>query len=196
MTLSFVGCWRLTLTVASAWTVTPLIETVSRVAVAGVEIVYVSGVSEMNEKRPVASEVADADRRVRLDGDAADRDRVAGRGRRRRDRVRVRGERDERETTGRVGGGGRGLRGTRSGYARAGDRLVRLGIDDGSVDRSRRAGQNACRSLEHERNEQQNRNDTASHRIGYCHGHLSFRWVGGGFVAPRTPGPDYPRGNR
>ena len=59
--MSFVGCETLTLTVWSAWTVTPLVDAASRVDVSAIEIVYVSGFSEMNEKRPLASVVVVAD---------------------------------------------------------------------------------------------------------------------------------------
>jgi hypothetical protein len=45
----------------SACTVTPLIAAASCVGVAGTEMVYVSGASEMNEKRPLASDVVFAD---------------------------------------------------------------------------------------------------------------------------------------
>jgi len=55
MTFSFSGCCSETTSVWSACTVTPLTRAVSRESVAGVEIVYVSGLSEMNEKRPLAS---------------------------------------------------------------------------------------------------------------------------------------------
>src|ERR1700682_2823478 len=54
--VSFVaGCATLTLRFWSAWTVTPLIEAESYPVVAATPIVYVSGASERNEKRPVAS---------------------------------------------------------------------------------------------------------------------------------------------
>ncbi|MDB5027930.1 MAG: hypothetical protein JWO66_1619, partial [Candidatus Eremiobacteraeota bacterium] len=45
----------------SAWTVMPLTEAASRVSVAGTDTVYVSGASEMNEKRPDVSLVVVAD---------------------------------------------------------------------------------------------------------------------------------------
>src|ERR1700681_527722 len=61
MTLSFVGCVMLTLTVWSACTVTPLVDAASRVDDSAAVIVYVSGLSEMNEKRPDASVVVVAD---------------------------------------------------------------------------------------------------------------------------------------
>ncbi|HEY6235278.1 MAG TPA: hypothetical protein VIW69_09285 [Candidatus Elarobacter sp.] len=61
MTLSFVGCDMETVTVWSACTVTPLFEEASRVDVSATETVYVSGLSEMNEKRPLASVVVVAD---------------------------------------------------------------------------------------------------------------------------------------
>jgi hypothetical protein len=57
MTFSFVGCVSVTVTVWSAWTVTPLVADASRVDVSATEIVYVSGASEMNENRPAESVV-------------------------------------------------------------------------------------------------------------------------------------------
>ena len=59
--LSFAACCTLTVMVWSAWTVMPLTDAASRAAVAGTVIAYVSGASEMNEKRPVASDVVVAD---------------------------------------------------------------------------------------------------------------------------------------
>ena len=47
-------------------------------------------------------------------------------------------------------------------------------IDDGTVDRARRACQNADWSLEHERHEQENRDDALSKSKRDCHEQLSF----------------------
>ncbi len=127
---------------------------------------------------------------VRLHRHAAHRRGVARFSRRGGDRVRIGIERDEREAPAPVGRGRRRLGRAGGRHARSGDGLIRLRVDDGTVDCTGRACQNACRSLEHERNEQQHRDDRTFRRGNErCH---SFFVLSAESRRPRASPEDEP----